>query len=270
MKKIWAVLLSALLCLAVFAGCSDKAPEESGETGDGKTYISFLGDSISTYAGYSNGTQFNATIANNAVWFPNTNYAGADMAVESTWWHRVLSELGYELCVNNSWSGSVVNAATTYETRAANLHNESGRKPDVVVIFMGVNDFAANTKVGSYDGIMPPPSEPTDFSTAYGLTVQTVMDTYPAADVYCCTFLPDRKRFSGEYNKANISETRYNRAIADIAENRGATLVDLYNDCGISAGNLSQYTVDRLHPNAEGMGKIADAVIEAVRGNAAA
>lgn len=226
-------------------------------------YISFLGDSISTYSGYSNNVSYNSTIGNNAVWFPNNNYTGANMAVAETWWQRTVTQTGYNLCVNNSWSGSVVKDAQTFNVRARNLHDNNGNKPDIIVMFMGVNDYAANTAVGSCDGTTPPES-PVDFSGAYAKTVANIKDAYPDAQVFCCTFLPDRKRFSGGANGSNISETAYNDAIRTIARNMDCRLIDLYNDCGITADNIATYTVDRLHPNSAGMGLIANTVVSAI------
>ncbi len=222
--------------------------------------ISFLGDSISTYSGWSNNTSYNGTIGNNAVWFPNGNYAGADMAVTDTWWYRVAKQLGYEICVNNSYSGSVVKDSQTYNVRARNLHNNKGKEPDVIVIFMGVNDFAANTAVGTYDGGAVPPTSPSTFSEAYGRMLYNMMQEYENAEIYCCTFLPDRKRFSGDTNGIGASIEEYNGAIRTIARNMGAELIDLYDACGIDATNISTYTVDRLHPNAAGMALIAETV----------
>ncbi len=232
-------------------------------------YISFLGDSISTYAGYSNNVDYNATIGNNAIWFPNNNYAGANMAVTETWWNRTTTMLGYTLCVNNSWSGSVVKDAQTYNVRAKNLHDKNGNTPDVIVVFMGVNDYAANTSVGTYDGTVAPDS-PSDFSGAYTKTVKTIKANYPDAHVFCCTFLPDRKRFSGGSNGSGISETAYNAAIRTIAGNNDCTVIDLYANSGITADNIGTYTVDRLHPNSAGMSMIANTVVSAVRSGVAA
>ncbi len=232
---------------------------------DGKTYISFLGDSISTYAGWSNNTSYNTTIGSNAIWFPNNNYYGANMTVDKTWWHMTYTELGYELCVNNSWSGSVVNTAQTYNVRANNLYNTSTQiTPDVIVIFMGVNDYAANTQVGTYTGTTTAPINPTNFSEAYGRLLTNIFNAYDDVDVYCCTFLTDRKRFNGS-NNLGLSEAKYNEAIATIANNFGAKVIDLYNGSGINAQNIGQYTVDNLHPNAEGMKLIKNTVTSVIK-----
>jgi lysophospholipase L1-like esterase len=232
---------------------------------NGKKYISFLGDSISTYSGWSNNTSYNNSIGGNAIWYPNNNYSGANLTVKDTWWHKVADELGYEIAVNNSWSGSVVNTAQTYNVRAKNLHNTSnGAKPDVVVIFMGVNDYSAGATVGSYDGKSTPPTNPSNFSEAYGRTIQNILDTYEGVEVYCCTFLPDRKRFTGSQNKKGIDESEYNEAIRTIAKNMGVNLIDLYKDSGITPENISQFTVDRLHPNKDGMAKVSNVIVNAI------
>ena len=227
---------------------------------DGINAISFIGDSISTYTNWSNNTTYNSTIGGNAVWYPNTSYTGADLSVENTWWHKTASALGYQICVNNSWSGSVVTTATTYNVRAKNIHNTTTNiAPDVVVIFMGINDCAAGTAIGSYDGKGTPSANPTTFSEAYGRMIKNIQDTYDGIEIYCCTVLPDEKR------TASDNENEYNAAIRTIATNMGATVIDLYANTGITSSNVSSYTVDKLHPNSAGMQLISDVVVNAIK-----
>ncbi len=233
---------------------------------DGKTACSIMGDSISTYSGWSNNSAYNPTIGRNALWFPNTLYAGADMPVTSTWWYKTIENLGYGICVNNSWSGSCVLDAQTYNVRAKNLHNAEGRTPDVVIIFMGVNDFAAGNPLGNYDGTSVPSATPSTFSDAYGRMIYNIRESYKDAKIYCCTFLPDGKRFSNAFNKNGDSVSDFNDVIKTVAKNTGATIIDLYADSGITADNLSAYTVDHLHPNASGMAKIAATVRAKIEG----
>lgn len=236
----------------------------NGFVEDNIDYISFLGDSISTYSGISNSTSYNSTIGSNAIWYPNNNYGGANLAASDTWWHQTASQLGYQICVNNSWSGSVINSSQTYNVRAKNLHNNSKHAPDVIVIFMGVNDYAAKTTVGTYNGTTTAPINPTNFSEAYGRVLTNIKETYPDAEIFCCTFLSDRKRMSSDVNGAGISINDYLNAIKTIATNLGANVIDLYNDSGINGSNISTYTVDRLHPNAIGMDLITNTVVEAI------
>lgn len=230
---------------------------------DGINAISFLGDSITTYAGWSNNTEHNQSIGGNALWYPNNSYAGADLPVEATWWHRVFTALDYTLCVNNSRSGSKVTDPHTYNVRSKNLHNTSDNiSPDIVVILMGINDFGAGIQVGNYDGTTTPPAFPATFSEAYGKLIQTIKDTYEGVEIYCCTVLPDEKR-----DTVSGGESEYNAVIKLLAENMDVNLIDLYTESGINTQNISSYTVDKLHPNSVGMEKMAEVIINTIKNN---
>ena len=224
-----------------------------------------MGDSISTYSGWSNNKDFNSSIGSNAVWYPNSNNPNADMNVELTWWHRTFTEGNYDLCVNNSWSGSKVSDEQTYNVRAQNLHNTTtGAKPDIIIILMGINDWAEGIIVGNYDGTNMPPDNPATFSEAYGIMLTNVKKTYPNAKIYCCTLLPDCKRGNNGLNSSGISQTIYNDAICTIAQDMGVNLIDLHSEVGITPENISQYTTDLLHPNVAGMEKIAGVILESI------
>ena len=136
--------------------------------------------------------------------------------------------------------------------------------PDIIVVFIGVNDYAANTVVGSYDGTTTCPSTPANFSEAYGKMLITIKNTYPKAKVFACTFLADRKRMSSDVNGAGISILDYLNAIKTISGNLGVNVIDLYNDSGINGSNISSYTVDKLHPNSVGMDLITYTVVAAI------
>ena len=65
--------------------------------------FSILGDSISTYHGYSNDASRHPATGSNAV-----AYGPSKMRVTETWWYRLISCDGMRLCGNNSYSGSCV------------------------------------------------------------------------------------------------------------------------------------------------------------------
>jgi predicted nucleotidyltransferase len=63
------------------------------------------------------------------------------------------------LCVNNSWSGSRVSitrdeVSASSMSRAYNLHNDNEAiEPNIIVIFIGINDVYNTVQLGSFNGI---------------------------------------------------------------------------------------------------------------------
>ena len=82
-------------------------------------------------------------IGDNAKYYPK-DYLDD---VNETWWMKTIHQLGLELCVNNSWSGSCVSTLVDDENKAAcmnraiQLHNDQqGKEPDIIVLMIGGND----------------------------------------------------------------------------------------------------------------------------------
>lgn len=116
--------------------------------------VSILGDSISTFDGVSNDKTVNNSIANNRPYYPNSN---PTMKREDTWWQQTLDLLDLELCVNNAWSGSAVlgtrnGTAGAYLERCVQLHNNAREEPDIILVFMGTNDFSYTWPGSHFDG----------------------------------------------------------------------------------------------------------------------
>ena len=111
--------------------------------------VSILGDSISTFKGVSNNTSYNSTIGNNIVWYHGVAWRQNILTSDQTWWSQAISQLGMKLLVNNSSAGSRVyetyeGSAVTpgaYLDRCVQLHNNSGKTPDVIWVYLGTNDF---------------------------------------------------------------------------------------------------------------------------------
>ncbi len=135
MKKLF-LLLSVALCCS-FAGFAQST----------KT-VSILGDSYSTFEGY-------LQPATNSIWYYATPYHETDVnSVEQTWWHKFISDNGYRLCVNNSFSGSTVcntgyNKAD-YSDRSFITRMDNLGCPDMIFIYGATNDSWANAPVGEY------------------------------------------------------------------------------------------------------------------------
>lgn len=204
--------------------------------------ISILGDSISTYRGVSNDINANKSTSTNPYFYMEP------FPIEATYWMRLIESLDMKLCVNNSWSGgnlSDKNDANSGVNRAKNLHCDSGEKPSLIIVFMGLNDLGRGV-----DAFM--------FASDYERTLDIIKSTYPDASV-CCVNLPDRdirlkKRaelFNNLIDEA-VSKAGDNFFVADIFHSR------LNNDF------YYMNTVDGLHPDEDGMRIIAEVIETAI------
>ncbi|MBQ3074476.1 MAG: SGNH/GDSL hydrolase family protein [Clostridia bacterium] len=211
--------------------------------------VSFIGDSISTYEGYSNNVAYNATIGENAVYYKGNNRGFTD--VNETWWMQVVNSTGMELLVNNSWSGDRVTKRGV--ERAKQLHNTAGEKPDVIVVYLGINDFR--------NGV----TEST-FESTYDQMIGGMKEAYPEADVYLCTLVYTSNLSNPTIRPKNVE--KFNAAISRLAEKYQASVVDLYNGTGITWKNVQEHMADgSLHPNYKGMDMITECVLSALAEN---
>lgn len=231
------------------------------------TTFSVMGDSISTYEGYNPGGY--------AVFFPDY---GDVKDVGETWWKQTADNLGLILLANDSSSGAAVTGDSTgtdnpqcacNEFRTGALAGPGDTCPDRIIVYLGANDMLEAVPPGDNDGTRTvEEGEIANFSDAYTLLLDKLQAKYPTAQVYCCTLHP-----MGDYgtdtpyvefvNGIGLTAEDYGKVIVGIAENRGLSVIDLY-DCGIRVDNLQEMTSDGIHPTAAGMKCIAEAVEEAL------
>ena len=205
--------------------------------------LSILGDSVSTYKGISNDENANASL------FYNPYHYQEPFPPEKTYWGRLIDTLGLSLCINNSWSGGNLSGRDNPDSgvnRVRNLFRDDGMVPDIIIVFMGINDLGRNVDAAV-------------FSSDYEKTLMTIKETYPEAAV-CCVNLPDREV---------MLKTRteiFNAEIQKAVEAAGDRffVADLF---GSRLNNDFYYmnTTDGLHPDEDGMQIIAEVVEKAIR-----
>lgn len=226
--------------------------------------ISLLGDSITTYIGYiPTGQSYEYNGSNRGV-----------SSVNDTWWKKLIDALGMELLVNNSWSGTCV---TTVRDGAKGTNSNAvaradllGNSPDVIIFYMGINDFDFEAPLGDYEGLTSVPNDKTTFSAAYAMALDKMMTAYPQSEIWCATLPQCEENGSTgapEINDSNVSLVQYNERIKRLALTFGAKVLD-FAQCGLTYRNLSTYMGDYasgtgkgLHPNAEGMSLMANQAI---------
>lgn len=238
---------------------------------DGKNF-SILGDSISTYLGYSNNGDYNSTIKYNAVFY---GIETRKLDLDEIYWRILLDRYNLNLLVNNSYSGATMrhcDYTPSGYTRAAQLHsdndavNPSGTKPDIVLIYMGTNDYDSFIRPGRIEDVDMENyrvkdgeftySAAKNFTDAYAYAIYKINYLYDGPDVFVTSLLPNRVNFNEEMRQ------EYNtviRQVADLYDN--VIYIDFDELTPYTRDNCYEYYVDAvLHPNAKGMECLADAI----------
>ena len=204
--------------------------------------LSILGDSISTYKGISDDITANFTLIYNPYYYKES------FPEDKTYWKIVMDRFGMSLCVNNSWSGGNLSGKLDTDAgvnRAKHLTRNDGASPDLIIVFMGINDLGRRVS-------------PSIFAEDYTRTLLTVKDSYPSAHV-CCINLPDRDIFLKV--QAEIFNAAIDTAVKAMGDN--FFIADLYRS-RLNGDFYYMNTLDGLHPDEDGMRIIAEIVIDAI------
>ena len=245
---------------------------------EGKGF-SVLGDSISTLGGW--------VPSDWRIHYEGEVHVEGVTEPEDTWWGKVIDHFGGHLVSNSSYSGSVLEGfgfpGGNSDERIAKLVGEDGERPDVVLVFMGINDYGwgggRNQVMGRSISASAKPEdlgEPYEvtgvaddhaldrFKAAYAQTIRKMHKYVPGAEVWCVNLAPGSvpgapwPNFA--YSIRGIELDDYNRAIREAADETGAHVADV-RSFGI---NLS--SVDGVHPDALGMEQLATMVIAQMEG----
>lgn len=222
--------------------------------------VSILGDSISTFSGY--------IPAGNAVFYTGSNCGVT--SVDDIWWMKLIKALDMSLLVNDAWSGSRVTGSggsAGCMSRCESLGTDT-EVPDVIIVYLGINDFNNGVILGTYDGTGVFPTGTATFREAYAIMLKKMLEKYPKVELWVCT-LPYCERSGDvvfpESNGNGDLLVVWNDAIRDLADLFGVKVLE-HAKCGLTHQNLAQYMGDyasgkALHPNAAGHSLIANNAI---------
>lgn len=220
-------------------------------------YFSILGDSISTLEGYNP--------PECAVFYDAEHqYLSGIFRPEDTWWGKVIHQLGGRLLVNNAYSGSMVckHPCCEIESYGCSDARTAGLgigdvKPDVIMVFLGFNDFGAGMPLTSDDV-----QNLAVFQNAYLVMLGKIKRNFPAAEIWCLTLPCSCWRSNSQWEypacRSGGHIRDYCRIIADCAHTCNCKIVDIHNP------DLPYDTIDGYHPTANGMQTIADAVFKVI------
>lgn len=224
-------ILIILICTASFLSSGPGTEEETDAVWSSGLTFSVLGDSVSSYSGY--------TSEGNAAY-----YSEEDFDVSSMWWEVVASECGMTPCVINAGAGTGVTELlgldypTAGNSERCEMLSTEDTDPDVIFILLGGNDVLHQV----------PENE---FKNSYLEMLDRIQSKYPEAAVCLCTYyqIPDGYEGQGWF---------VNEWIREIADETGLPLLD-GELCDIAAEDGSLYYQDydsssdtALHANARG------------------
>lgn len=271
-----------------------------------KTF-SILGDSISTFAGVnpSGYTLFYSgeRLATSGVTSPN-----------DTWWAHVVRALGGEVLAVDAWSGSMVEGAGfpagCSEGRAqaimepakpllveaglanASLLDAEGATPDVILCFIGINDYGwggALAQAAGRSHAMPlctdlanipeaiPGVAPADAAELFGCAYETMLRNLhavaPEALIYAISLLPGRTEGMQHpefaYRLRGIHLDEYNAAIKQAVENCNAAIRegDTYQFRYVDVRTFGRdyASLEGTHPTNLGMRQFASMVVRGMQ-----
>ena len=209
-----------------------------------KKIFSILGDSISTFAGY---TPAEAVFYD--IW---TKKEAGIFQPEDTWWMQVIDGRGGTLGINNSYAGSLVSGhMATSGTSPKRLHALDGKgTPDVILIAMGMNDWAFSVL-------------PEEFQFEYQKMLKDIKGLYPKSEIWCATLLRGYMDDTHEdlfFNADGcISQKIYSDIIRQVAEEAEVHVADL------GKYGVEYETIDGVHPNKTGMKTLAELWLKEMR-----
>ena len=261
-------------------------------------YLSLIGDSISSFKGVTDNTKYSDILVNNRTY--NTPSFMNDYT--QMYWGGLAESCDMELCVINGWSSSKVygggqdknnNVDATKDNmlvRSTELHNKQGQNPDVILLYLGINDVSyghwsdlydllnsaggrAQTQVveewlvdvhATYEANkeqIVPGETYTSWEASYALSLERMKESYPNAEIYIIN-LTRSHHGSGEEEKI----TKANTCLAALAEYYGVDVIDQANS-EVNYENCHLYGADErdpvaLHPNLRGHAALTKLIVE--------
>lgn len=224
--------------------------------------VSVFGDSISTYGGFNP--------KGYAVYYDEEMQKRNGLtSVYDTWWAKVNQAMGAFLCVNNSYSGSMVSGTEfpsgCCQERIMNLRTPE-HMPDMILIYLGLNDFGYGRPISCSPMNNEGLTNLQCFEDAYHQMLMGLRYFYPNARIICATLmrttLQGNSWWTFPERLGGISLDDYNDAIRRAADNCRIDLADLAKRhnrfSGLSKCDRRYETLDGIHPTAQGHQAIAD------------
>lgn len=206
--------------------------------------VAFFGDSITTFKD----------------WIPPENesyYPRGDVdSAEKTWWHQVMMKKGYELAINQSYSGSRVTPTgprPCYSVFTSN-HRLPSVKADVIIVFAGINDACQMTE----------PASAEVFRSYFEYMLDTLRKNNPVSEIYVMSHFLFPGWKADVLNPEGWGQHDLYSIISECVSSRDMTLIDLHKKMD-TADKEEFFLEGTVHPSAKGMSLISDIVVSYLR-----
>jgi len=212
-----------------------------------KTKVGLLGDSISTFTGWTPYPKGNG--------YPLAKWPDVT-TVDQVYWHILIYKkmTNCELDVNSAYSGSCLMNTTTYgyPGRSFLQRYVDLKNPDIILINGGTNDCSygsGSLPMGKSNFDLPDDQLDTySFAGAYDMLIRVLQKKFPGVKIcLICGDVPRR------------SSTTCKQIIKEVAEHYDLPYAEITFD------NLSTYTEDNTHPNAKGHALMADQIWDQIK-----
>lgn len=170
---------------------------------------------------------------------------GDSISVGGTYQDNIINARVVELLNNISVSGSTI--TNTGADSMVLIYDTIDSDADLISIFGGTNDFGNDVTIGTSTDVVD-----TTFWGAYRIIIEGLLTSHGSAGLFLYT-IPKRNYLSGGLINGNGDSVEdFNFVIRSLASEYSLPVVDLYNEWGVSALNMLDFTTDNLHPNEAG------------------
>jgi len=184
---------------------------------------------------------------------------GDGVSKGSTYQEKVKTLLNLKSVTNNSNNGLVMSSMI-------NLINVEALKDiDIIIIMLGTNDYTKGRALGTKD-------DGGEVESFYG-DVQAVINTSqkakPEAKLVFLTplkhgYIEGQPSYPNK-NNIDLGLEDYSMAIKEVCNKNSIPVIDLFNESGIEADNIADYTVDNMNLNEAGDEKVAKTISEGLK-----
>lgn len=184
---------------------------------------------------------------------------GDGVSKGSTYQEKVKTLLNLKSVTNNSNNGLVMSSMLNL------INGEALKDIDIIIIMVGTNDYTKGRALGTKD-------DGGEVESFYG-DVQAVINTSqkakPEAKLVFLTPLKhgyiEGQPSYPDKNNIDLGLEDYSMAIKEVCNKNSIPVIDLFNESGIEADNIADYTVDNMNLNEAGNEKVAKTISEGLK-----